>query len=128
MPSNKFLIGVVAALILAGGAGYIVYAGRPVMKVTPPAAGTPTGTTPAADTSKTYTMTDVQAHNTQSNCWSAIGGDVYDLTSWVSRHPGGAQAIIGLCGTDGTSAYTNQHSNSRRPKSVLALLKIGSLK
>jgi hypothetical protein len=128
MPSNKLLIGVVAALILAGGAGYIVYAGRPVMKVTPAVAGTPTGTTPAADTSKTYTMADVQAHNTQSNCWSAIGGDVYDLTSWVSRHPGGAQSIIGLCGTDGTSAYTNQHGSSRRPKSVLALLKIGSLK
>ena len=128
MLSNKVLIGIVAAVILVGGAGYIVYAGRPVMKVAPPVAGTPTGTTPATDTSKTYTMTDVQAHNTQSNCWSAIGGDVYDLTSWVSRHPGGAQSIISLCGTDGTSAYTNQHGSSRRPKSVLALLKIGSLK
>lgn len=130
MLSNKLLIGVVAAVIFVSGAGYIVYSGRPVMKIVVPVAGNTTGTdtpTPAAP-SQTYTIADVQAHNTQSSCWSVIGGDVYDLTSWVARHPGGSQAIIGLCGTDGTDTYTGQHSTSRRPKSVLALLKIGSLK
>lgn len=132
MLSNKLLVGVAAAVIFVGGAGYIVYSGRPVMKAIAPAVvhttGTGTGTPTPAAPSQAYSMTDVQAHNTQSSCWSVIGGDVYDLTTWISRHPGGSQAIIGLCGTDGTDAYVGQHGTSRRPKSMLALLKIGSSK
>ncbi|MCE9585897.1 cytochrome b5 domain-containing protein [Candidatus Uhrbacteria bacterium] len=72
-------------------------------------------------------MADVRAHATQSNCWSAVGGNVYDLTTWVSRHPGGEAVIVAMCGVDGTSAYNGQHGSSRRPLSMLALLKIGTL-
>ena len=142
MSSKKLLVGVVAAVIFIGGAGWIVYQGRPVMKLAPtsseapkqPAA--PTATEPAptnamnptASASGSYTLAEVQAHNTQTDCWSAIKGNVYDLTSWISRHPGGPAPIIGLCGTDGTEAFTNQHGSMGRPASMLALLKIGSLK
>lgn len=127
---TKKTIGIIVAIIFVIGAGYIVYAGRPVMSSPPSAstAGTQTGTTTTTDTAKSYTIADVQAHNTQASCWSTIGGDVYDLTSWITRHPGGPQTIIGLCGTDGTSAYNGQHGNSRRPKAMLILLKIGALK
>lgn len=134
MLSNRFFVGIAVAVVFVIGAGYIIYAGRPVMNVPAPlGAGTSSSTSQVAagnrvGNAQAYTMADVQAHNTRSSCWSAIGGDVYDLTSWISRHPGGEDAIIGLCGTDGTVAYTDQHGNSRRPRSVLALLKIGSLK
>jgi cytochrome b involved in lipid metabolism len=37
---------------------------------------------------------------------------VYDLTSFVARHPGGSARIISLCGTDGTAAFTGQHAGS----------------
>ncbi len=100
----------------------------PAAQNTTTGSGAGTGTGTGTDTAASYAMTDVQSHNTKANCWSAIGGDVYDLTSWVSRHPGGEQSIIGLCGTDGTAAYTNQHGGSKRPKAMLVLLKIGSLK
>jgi uncharacterized protein YjdB len=54
----------------------------------------------------TYTMADVVTHNTAADCWVAISGNVYNLTSFISVHPGGAGPIIGLCGTDGTAALT----------------------
>lgn len=138
MPSKKLLVGVAAAVVFVAGAGYLVYAGRPVMKNTYPASssqgqtttpptGNPGGNTAGSGEAKTYTMADVQMHNTKADCWSAIGGNVYDLTSWVSRHPGGEGPIIGLCGTDGTTAFTNKHGNGGKPKSMLALLKIGTL-
>ncbi len=167
MLSNKFYAGIAAVIVFVAGSGYIVYAGRPIMKIeqkieltkdalqeqptdpndekeeededeqetedavvtTPSTAPTSTPTAPTGNTTKgTYTMADIQTHNTPSDCWSAIGGDVYDLTSWVSRHPGGEKKIIGLCGTDGTTAYTGKHGSSARPKAMLVLLKIGALK
>lgn len=40
---------------------------------------------------------------------------------------GGASRILALCGQDGTEAFTNQHEENRRPESILASLKIGTL-
>ncbi len=77
--------------------------------------------------SGSYAMADVQAHATKEDCWSAVDGGVYDLTTWVSRHPGGPDRIIKLCGTDGTAAFTRKHGGSSKAKAALILLKIGTL-
>ncbi|MDD5165230.1 MAG: cytochrome b5-like heme/steroid binding domain-containing protein [Candidatus Pacebacteria bacterium] len=83
----------------------------------------------STDTSilKKYTLAHVAAHNTETSCWTTINGDVYDITSWISQHPGGKQAIIGLCGIDGSDAFNGQHGGQRRPASELAGFKIGTL-
>lgn len=129
MPSKKIVYSVAAALVFSAGSSSIVYFGRPVMNISPsvPQAATQSQSSESVGT-KTYTMQDVEAHNTRADCWSAIGGDVYDLTSWVSRHPGGEEKILRLCGTDGSNAFTRKHGESSRAKSALILLKIGSLK
>jgi uncharacterized protein YjdB len=54
----------------------------------------------------TYTLADVATHNTSTDCWVAISGNVYNLTAFIPLHPGGSAAIIGLCGTDGTAALS----------------------
>ncbi len=73
-------------------------------------------------------MADVQAHNSPGSCWAAINGNVYDLTTWISRHPGGAGPIQGLCGTDGTARFERKHGSSSGPRAALVLLKIGTLR
>lgn len=78
-------------------------------------------------TSQAYTLTIVANHNSQSSCWTAINGNVYDVTKWIGQHPGGAQAIIGLCGKDGSSAFNDQHGGQRKPENELASFKIGTL-
>ncbi len=101
---------------------------------------TSTNTTPATNTTNTtttkpttkpkvagYTMSDVTAHATASSCWTAVNGSVYDVTSWINQHPGGARAILGMCGKDASSAYDNQHGGQSRPESELASFKIGIL-
>jgi len=75
----------------------------------------------------TFTMAEVATHNTAASCYSAINGGVYNLTSWISQHPGGQNAIKGLCGVDGSAAFNNQHGGSGKPESVLAGYKIGTL-
>ena len=92
--------------------------------------GSQTGTntqTTGTDTSSSYTMSDVQQHKDGTSCWTAINGNVYDVTKWINQHPGGADAILSLCGTDGSSAFNDQHGGQRRPESELASFKIGTL-
>jgi cytochrome b involved in lipid metabolism len=81
-----------------------------------------------APTVTSYTMTDVAKHNSESSCYTAINGVVYDVTSWIRQHPGGARAILSLCGKDGSSAFNDQHGGQRRPENELAGFKIGILK
>lgn len=92
-----------------------------------PAPATKPTQTQTSQAANTYTLAQVASHNSAASCYSAINGSVYDLTSFVSRHPGGAAAIKSLCGVDGTAAYNNQHGGSGRPASELASLRIGSL-
>jgi hypothetical protein len=89
----------------------------------PSPSATPTPTTTQAG----YTMADVKKFNSRTKCWTAISGNVYDLTSWISAHPGGAGAITFLCGTDGTNAYKAQHEGQSRPTIRLSQYLLGPL-
>lgn len=91
---------------------------------------TTTQAAPSSSTSSTsaaYTMAEVKKHNTASDCWSAIDNKVYDLTAWVNKHPGGAQRIIALCGTDGTAAFSDEHGDEQEPNQKLATFLLGPL-
>lgn len=61
----------------------------------------------------TYTATDVASHNSSRSCWSIIDDKVYDFTSWVEKHPGGPEAILKICGIDGTEILHKQHGTSK---------------
>lgn len=74
-----------------------------------------------------YTMAQVQAHKTSGDCWVAVDGKVYDLTNWEAKHPGGADRITALCGTDGTAAFQAQHAGQGEPNETLAEYQIGTL-
>lgn len=74
-----------------------------------------------------FTAAEVAEHSDSSSCWASIDGTVYDLTEWISEHPGGASRIERLCGTDATAAFASQHSGSQEALQELADSKIGEL-
>ena len=74
-----------------------------------------------------YTLVQVYAHADETSCWTAIEGKVYDITSYVSKHPGGERNILKICGKDGTSAFEGQHGDDSRPNKILASFFIGNL-
>lgn len=84
-----------------------------------------TGSTPA--TSGGITLADIAKHSDAQSCWSAINGNVYDLTSWIPQHPGGPQAILSICGIDGSGAFNAMHGGRPRQAMILAGFKIGTL-
>ena len=80
------------------------------------------------ETEKTYTMEEVARHNSKESCWTAIRGEVYDLTNWIDKHPGGADKILKICGKDGTDLFVKQHGGKEKPEKVLGNFRIGALK
>ncbi|MEY2671750.1 MAG: hypothetical protein RL687_167 [Candidatus Parcubacteria bacterium] len=95
----------------------------PAVKTTP--AVVPASKVNSAPTG--FTLSDVENHNSSSNCWTAVYGNVYDVTSFISQHPGGSREIISLCGRDGTNTFDNQHGGERRANAELGNYKIGTL-
>lgn len=79
------------------------------------------------DATTKYKLTQIAGHNTASDCWSIVSGGVYNLTSWVATHPGGAQVITAMCGLDGTASYLGYHQGDANPMAVLAQFQIGVL-
>ncbi len=87
-----------------------------------------TNTNTPVETKKAgFTAADVSSHNSVSSCYVIVGEGVYDLTDWISKHPGGADNIIKLCGTDGTELFTKQHGSFQKAKDTLASYMIGDL-
>lgn len=74
------------------------------------------------------TMAGVQSHNTAAACWTIVKGNIYNLTSWISRHPGGPGVIQGMCGIDASAAFTGQHGNQGNPNQTLNSYLLGALK
>ena len=45
----------------------------------------------------------------ERQCWIALFNSVYDFSSFVREHPGGAAALRALAGSDGSEAYERVH-------------------
>lgn len=73
-----------------------------------------------------YTLTDVQAHATATDCWMILNTNkVYDFSPFISMHPGG-NAMVPYCGKDGSAAFTNL-PHSSNATALQATYLIGSL-
>lgn len=70
---------------------------------------------------------EVAGHNTTADCWSIVNGNVYNLTSYVQRHPGGSSVIKNICGRDGSAAFSNQHNGQGKPNNVLSGFLLGAV-
>lgn len=71
------------------------------------------GNTPPAPSTKslpTFTMAQVEAHASETDCWIVVHGLVYDCTPFLKDHPGGASSILITGGTDTTEEFDAIHS------------------
>lgn len=75
-----------------------------------------------------YTTAEVASANSESKCWTTINGKVYDLTSYLLKHPGGKRDIMKICGIDGTIEFNKMHGGGDKAIQMLKTLEIGLLK
>jgi cytochrome b involved in lipid metabolism len=62
---------------------------------------------------KGYSLKDVASHNTAGDCWMAIHGKVYGLSSYVPDHPSRPEVIERWCGKEATEAYDTKTKGRR---------------
>ena len=115
------LIVVVICTLILGGIFIVGFLQKQLNESSPTA--TPTtqssdtiNNTSAQNTSQnvtTYTMTEIVKHSSESNCWLLINNIVYDVTKFISDHPGGVAQIIPYCGKEATKAFDTQGGRGR---------------
>ncbi|KAK7533980.1 FMN-dependent dehydrogenase-domain-containing protein [Phyllosticta citribraziliensis] len=74
---------------------------------------------------KVYSYDEVSKHNTRESCWVVLYGNVYDVTSFLSEHPGGPKIILSLAGKDATEEYDPIHPPGILEESLPAEAKLG---
>lgn len=123
-------VGTIGLTIAVGHSGAEAVWGRTMAVASDASAAVPapfpSPTTSTAPT-ESFTLADVAARATPAECWTVVDGTVYDLTSWIAEHPGGAEVIEGMCGIDATAAFQAEHGGQPEPGEELAQFAIGSL-
>lgn len=59
----------------------------------------------AAGSVRTYTYEEIGEHGSCDDLWMILHGKVYDITSVVDSHPGGAEVLFDAVGTDASVAF-----------------------
>lgn len=67
----------------------------------------PTDTNKSSADAQVYSVGEINRHAAADDCWTIIGSKVYDITKYISSHPGG-EAILAACGTDGTTLFNTR--------------------
>jgi cytochrome b involved in lipid metabolism len=68
---------------------------------------------PGEESSASFTTEEVSERNSRDSCWTIINGGVYDITRYISRHPGGEEEILKACGNNSTNLFNGSDSNGR---------------
>jgi len=143
---KKVLVAIAVVLVIAAGA-YWILSGRNSSTSDQVLTNTNNGQSSDTDRQtepsnqqeqKTFSTAEVSNHNQSNDCWTIIRGNVYDLTSFIARHPGGDE-ILRACGTDATTLFESRTSesgetigsgtpHSASAQSQLESLKIGTLR
>lgn len=82
---------------------------------------------PIAVGNLSLSMQEVARHASAQDCWTVVDGVVYDVTSFVARHPAGAESIREMCGQDATEDFMGEHAGQGEPEKWLATLRIGTV-
>lgn len=58
-----------------------------------------------------WSYEEIEKHNKETDCWLVIDDVVYDVTSFVPRHPGGNMIFLNA-GRESTRLFESYHPES----------------
>jgi len=75
-----------------------------------------------------FSLSEIALHNTTASCWLLISARVYDVSTYLTRHPAGTRTITPWCGKESTVAFATEDgtgTHSSRAYGDLAEYEIG---
>lgn len=54
---------------------------------------------------------EISKHNSPEDCWLVIEDNVWDVSSYINDHPGGAALLLKFAGRDATKGYLEIHTS-----------------
>jgi 4-hydroxysphinganine ceramide fatty acyl 2-hydroxylase len=77
----------------------------------------------------TFTLAEVESHNSSKSCFVTVGSNVYDVTDFLDSHPGGADLVLDYAGKDIKDILEDEdsHTHSQAAYEVLEDSLVGFL-
>ncbi len=74
------------------------------------------------------TMAELSLHNSATDCWQLINGQIYDLSAYTSSsaHPGGSTILQG-CGQDATALFNSIGKHGGKAQAMLPNFLLGPI-
>jgi fatty acid desaturase len=76
---------------------------------------------------KVYYKNEIILHNTKEDCWVILFNQVYDISDFVKKHPGGTEILLSRAGEDASSFFQTRHGIKSPYLKHLEKYKIGEL-
>lgn len=125
---KNFAYILLAVIILTGAGCSQSQEGAQSQPQTNNAGGLAVAPTQAAEnTAKAYSLADIGMHSKEGDCWLAIDGKVYDVSSYTPKHPGGDKILNG-CGKDASQMFASVKKHEGFARELLKDFEIGELK
>jgi len=127
---SKVITGVFVALVILAIILVVFLGGKKVDSTSEETPSSQATQTTSSETEKAISLDELSTHSTDDNCWIAIGEGAYDVTGFVTKHPGGDKILSG-CGKDATEIFNARPGtglpHSETAKNMLSQFKIGNL-
>ncbi|KAK3363118.1 FMN-dependent dehydrogenase-domain-containing protein [Lasiosphaeria hispida] len=76
---------------------------------------------------KVFSAEEVAQHKSADSCWVVLYGIVYDVTDFLSEHPGGSKIILQLAGQDATDEFDPVHPPGTLEDNLKPEAKLGTI-
>jgi cytochrome b involved in lipid metabolism len=76
----------------------------------------------AAEKERLVSLDELARHGRAADCWMAIEGNVYNVTSYIATHPTAPEVIIQWCGKEATDAFNTKGYGKPHSPAASAIL------
>ncbi len=94
----------------------------PTASISNSASTTKVTTVSPVGNSSEFTLSQIAAHSTKTDCWIIVSDNIYSVGSYIAMHPGGTSVITNLCGKDATNGFTTRGGTGAHSGSAWTML------
>lgn len=69
-----------------------------------------------------FTLAEISKHSSVKDCWLIVNSKVYDVSSYISKHPAPESVMIKYCGKNADIGWNTKDKNKPHSRSATKML------